>query len=146
MEKEVECVAERRPADILLLQWSRGQFAAIDFICSHPAGVAQHPLVVDNAKRHCNKAESKKMAMDGPPCEENGWRFSPFALSTWGGLGSSAKEVLFDVIKRATADLKGWPKIRAISDIRAELSVTLMRQIARQLSIKGRVEETLCPW
>ena len=146
VEKEAECVAGRRPADILLLQWSRGQHVAIDFVCSHPAGLAQHPLVVDNVKRHCNKAESKKMAMDGPPCEEKGWGFSPFAFSTWGGLGSSAKEVLFEVTKRATADLKGWPKIRAISDIRAELSVTLMRQIARQLSIKGRVEETLCPW
>ena len=146
VEKEAECLAGRRPADILLLQWSRGQHVAVDFVCSHPAGLAQHPLVVDNAKRHCNLAEARKMQADGPPCEAKGWGFSPFGLSTWGGLGSSAKAVLFEVTKRATADLRGWPKTRALQEIRETLSVTLMREIARQLSLKGRVEEVLCPW
>ena len=63
-------------------------------------------------------------------------------MSTWGGLGSSAKAVLFEVTKRLTADLQGWPKAQALEDIRQGLSVTLMRQIARQLSAKGRVEDT----
>ena len=86
------------------------------------------------------------MQTDGPPCEAKGWGFSPFALSTWGGLGTSAKGVLFEVTKRATADMRGWPKTRALLEIREGLSVTLMRQVARQLSVKGRVEEALCPW
>ena len=146
VEKEAECLAGRRPADILLLQWSRGQHVAVDFVCTHPAGLAQHPLVVSNASRHCNLAESRKVQADGPPCEAKGWGFSPFALSTWGGLGTSAKAVLFEVTKRATADLRGWPKTQAILEIRDGLSVTLMREIARQLSVKGRVEEALCPW
>ena len=146
VEKEAECVAGRRPADILLLQWSRGQHVAVDFVCTHPAGLAQHPLVVDNAKRHCNLAEARKVQADGPPCEEKGWGFSPFALSTWGGLGTSAKAVLFEVTKRATADLQGWPKTQALLQIREGLSVTLMRAIARQLTVKGRVEEALSPW
>jgi hypothetical protein len=146
VEKEAECVAGRRPADILLLQWSRGQHVAVDFVCTHPAGLAQHPLVVDNAARHCNLAEARKVQADGPPCEEKGWGFSPFALSTWGGLGTSAKAVLFEVTKRATADLRGWPKTQALLEIRETLSVTLMREIARQLSVKGRVQEALCPW
>ena len=106
-EMEAECVTGRRPADILLLQWSRGQHVAVDFVCSHPAGLAEHPLVVDNAAKHCNRVEALKVRKDGPPCEEMGWGFSPFAMSTWGGLGSSAKAVLFEVTKRATADLKG---------------------------------------
>ena len=114
VEKEAECVAGRRPADILLLQWSRGEHVAVDFVCTHPAGLAQHPLVVDNASRHCNQAEAMKVREDSAPCEAKGWGFSPFAVSTWGGLGSSAKAVLFEVTKRATADLKGWPKSRAI--------------------------------
>ena len=119
---------------------------AVDFVCSHPAGLSQHPLVVGNAKRHCNIVEARKMQSDGPPCEAKGWGFSPFGLSTWGGLGSSAKAVLFEVGKRATADLQGWPKTRALLEIREGLSVTLMREVARQLSLKGRVEEALCPW
>ena len=86
------------------------------------------------------------MQTDGPPCEAKWWGFSPFALSTWGGLGTSAKGVLFEVTKRATADMRGWPKTRALLEIREGLSVTLMRQVARHLSVKGRVEEALCPW
>ena len=146
VEKEAQCVAGRRPADILLLQWSRGQHVAVDFVCTHPAGLAQHPLVVDKAKRHCNLAETRKVQADGPPCEEKGWGFSPFALSTWGGLGTSAKAVLFEVTKRATADLRGWPQTQALLQIREGLSVTLMRAIARQLTVKGQVEEALSPW
>jgi hypothetical protein len=141
IEKEAECLAGRRPADVLLLQWSRGQHVAVDFVCSHPAGLAEHPLVPDNAAKHCNRAEGRKLQKDGPPCEAKGWGFSPFALSTWGGLGSSAKAVLFEVTKRATADKQGWPKTQALDEIREGLSVTLMRHIARQLSLKGRVED-----
>ncbi len=84
------------------------------------------------------------MQADGPTCEAKGWGFSPFAISTWGGLGSSAKAVLFEVTKRMTADLQGWPKTQALEEIRQGLSVTLMRQIARQLSAKGRVDDTMC--
>ena len=146
VEKEAQCVAGRRPADILLLQWSRGRHVAVDFVCTHPAGQAQHPLVVENAKRHCNLAETRKVQADGPPCEVKGWGFSPFAISTWGGLGTSAKAVLFEVTKRATADLRGWPKTQALLAIREGLSVTLMREIARQLTVKGRVQDALCPW
>ena len=145
VEKEARCVGQRRPADILLLLWSRGQHVAIDFVCTHPAGLAQHPLVVENAAKHCNRAEAQKVKKDGPPCEAAGWGFSPFAINTWGGLGSSAKAVLFEVTKRATADLQGWPKTRALDQIRQDLSVTLMREIARQLSVKGRVEELHYP-
>jgi hypothetical protein len=102
--------------------------------------------VAENAAKHCNRAESRKVRADGPACEQQGWGFSPFALSTWGALGSSAKAVLFEVTKRATADLGGWPKTQALLEIREGLSVTLMREIARQLSLKNRVQEALSPW
>ena len=118
----------------------------MDVVCSHPAGIAQHPLVPENASKHCNRAEARKVQEDGPPCEEKGWGFSPFALSTWGGLGSSAKAVLFEVLKRATTDLKGWPRTQAMDEIREGLSMTVMREIAWQLSVKGRVEEFDSPW
>ena len=54
--------------------------------------------------------------------------------------------MLFEVTKRATADLQGWSKTRALLEIREGLSVTLMRQVARQLSLKGRVQEALTEW
>ena len=102
--------------------------------------------MVDNASRHCNLAEARKAQANGPPCEAKGWGFSPCALNTWGGLGSSAKAVLFEVTKRATVDLRGWRKSQALLGIRDALSVALMREVARQLPAKGRVQEALCPW
>jgi len=124
VEKEAECLDKRRPADVLLLHWSRGQHVAIDFVCTHPAGVAHHPLVVDNTTKHHNRAEARKVQVDGPACEAKGLGFSPFAISTWGGMGSSAKAVLFEVTKRITADLQGWPRSQALEEIRQGLSVT----------------------
>jgi len=144
--KEAECPAGRRPADILLMNWSRGQHVAVDFVCTHPAGVAQHPLVVEHTAKHCNRAKTQKVHADGPVCEAKGWGFSPFALTTWGGLGFSAKSVLFEVTNRATADLHGWAKTHAMETIHQGLSVTLMRQIARQLSAKGRVDDRRFTW
>ena len=135
----------RRPADILLLLWTRGQYVAVDFVCTHQAGPAQYPLKGARGAKHCNRAEASKLRENSAPCQEKGWGFSPFAVSTWGGLGTSAKAVLFEVTKRATADLKGWPKIHALQAIRESLSVTLMREIARQLMVKGRVQDAVCP-
>ena len=66
-------------------------------------------------------------------------------MKTLGGLGTSAKAVLYEVSKRATADLRGWPKTQALQGIRETLSVTLMREVARQLMVKGRVQESVCP-
>jgi len=139
--KEAECLAGRRPADILLMNWSRGQHVAVDFVCTHPAGVAQHPLVVEHTAKHCTRAETQKVHADGPVCEAKGWGFSPLPVTTWGGLGSSAKSVLFEVTHRATADLHGLAKPHATETIRQGLSVTPMRQFARQLSVKGRVDD-----
>ena len=50
---------------------------------------------------------------------------------------------MVEVLKQATADLEGWPKIRRILEIRQGVSVTLMRQIARQLALRCRVLDTL---
>ena len=86
------------------------------------------------------------MQTDVLPCEAEVWGLSPLALNTWGGLGTSAKEVLFEVTKRATADFPGWSKTRALLEIREGISVNLMRQVARQLSLKGCVKEALTEW
>ena len=145
VEKEPECLAGRRPADVLLLLWTRGQHVAVDFVCTHPAGPAQYPLEGARGAKHCNRAEASKLRENSAPCQEKGWGFSPFAVSTWGGLGTSAKAVLFEVSKRATADLRGWPKTHALQAIRETLSVTLMREVARQLTVKGRVQDAVCP-
>jgi hypothetical protein len=51
----------------------------VSFVCTHPAGLAEQPLVAENAAKHCNRAESRTVRADGPACEQQGWGFSPFA-------------------------------------------------------------------
>jgi len=101
---------------------------------------------VEHTAKHCNRAETQKVHADGPVCEAKGWGFSPFALTTWGGLGSSATPVLFEVTHRATPDLHGWTKTHAMETIRQGLPVTQMRQIVQQLSAKGRVDDRRFTW
>ena len=40
--KEVRCNGRDRPADILLVPWEKGQDYAVDFVVSHPLGLAEH--------------------------------------------------------------------------------------------------------
>ena len=54
--------------------------------------------------------------------------------------------MLFEVLKRGTADLRGQPRTQAMDEIREGLSMMVMREITRQLSVKGRVEEIDSPW
>ena len=109
-------------------------------------GRHNYPLECTRGAKHCNRAEASKLRENSGPCQAKGWGFSPFAVSTWGGLGTSAKAVLFEVSKRATSDLRGWPKTKALQAIREALSVTLMREVVRHLSLRDRVQEALVPW
>ncbi len=54
VEKEPECLAGKRTADVLLLLWTRGQHVAVDFVCTHPAVPAQYPLEGARRAKHCN--------------------------------------------------------------------------------------------
>jgi len=44
-----------------------------------------------------------------------------------------------EVLKRASADLQGWQKTERATEMRQALSLTLMREVARQLRLRCRV-------
>jgi len=70
--KEAECLAGRRPADNLLMNWSQGLHVAVGFVRTHPAGVAQHPFVVEHTAKHGNRAETQKCTRMAPCVRQRG--------------------------------------------------------------------------
>lgn len=139
--KEVTSGNRRRPADILLLAWERGRDVAVDLTVTHPLGLSGHPIIVQNAAQHCRRAEATKVAAEGDLCRQAGWGFTPAAFTPWGGCGPTARAFLHEVGRRATAALEGWPKQRRLRELREGLSLTLAREVARQLSLRNRVQE-----
>ena len=43
--------------------------------------------------------------------------------------------------RRATASLTGWPKQRRLRELHEGLSLTLAREVARQLNLLNRVQD-----
>jgi hypothetical protein len=132
---------DRRPADVLLIGWERGRDVAVDLTITHPLGLAGHPITVETAEQHCRRAEATKVANEGDLCRRLGWGFIPAAFTPWGGCGPSARALLHEVGRRATAALEGWPKQRRLQEIHQGLSLTWAREVARQLSLRNRVQD-----
>jgi len=140
--KEVTTPEGDRPADILLIGWDKGTDVCVDFNVTSPLSWDLYPLNLDRARRHLNNAEKDKRAKQLHQCETVGWGHHPAAYSLWGGQGSAAKALLFEVLKRATADQQGWPKTQRILELRQNLSLTLAREVAKQLSLRCRLLDT----
>ena len=113
----------------------------MDLTISHPLGLGEHPIVVQRAASHCQGKEREKSADEAELCRRVGWGFTPAAFSPWGGCGPSARALLHEVGRRATADLEGWPKLRRLRELHENLSLTLAREVARQLSLRNRVQD-----
>ena len=69
------------------------------------------------------------------------WGCMGIAYNPWGGQGPEAKTLLFEVLKKACGDLQGWPKTLRQQELRTEVSLTLAREVARQLSMRVQVQD-----
>ena len=102
-------------------------------------------MTSEKAQHHLNDAERAKKTKQLSSCEAMGWAHHPAAYSPWGGQGSAARGLLYEVLKRATADQQGWSKTQRILELRQNLSLTLAREVAKQLSLRCRVQDSLDP-
>ena len=116
--KEVAIPTGDRPADILLLGWDKGTDVCVDLTITSPTSLDCFPLCLEKSRKHLNEAENGKRAKQLRLCDTMGWAHHPAAYSPWGGQGSAAKGLLHEVLKRATADQQGWPKIQRILEHR----------------------------
>ena len=143
--KEVAASGGDRPADILLIGWDKGCDVCVDLTITSPLALDAFPLSVEKAKRHLNEAEKEKRSKQLPSCEAMGWGHHPAAYSPWGGQGTAARSLLWEVLKHATSDQQGWAKTQRILELRQNLSITLAREVARQLSLRCQVSDSLEP-
>ena len=130
----------RRPADILLIGWDHGRDVAVDFVVSHPLAMSYQGRSIDRAKRHLKDVEARKVADEGALCTLNSWGFAPAAFSPWGATGTNAGALLFELSRRATANLSGWRKTKKVQEFYENLSLTLARRVAMALKAKNRVQ------
>ena len=117
----------------------------VDLTITSPLALDAFPLSVEKAKRHLNEAEKEKRSKQLPSCEAMGWGHHPAAYSPWGGQGTAARSLLWEVLKHATSDQQGWAKTQRILELRQNLSITLAREVARQLSLRCQVSDSLEP-
>ena len=103
-----------RPADIFLKGWDRGKDTAVDFTIVSPLRLEDYPLCEENSKRVLSQEESRKVTKYRAMCEQAGWSFVPAAFSIWGSVGPCARSLMNETLRRATADLDGWPKTKKI--------------------------------
>ena len=141
--KEVSASGGDRPADLLLIGWDKGSDVCVDITITSPLGMEAFPLSIEKAKRHLNDAEKEKKTKQLPSCQAMGWAHHPAAYSPWGGQGTAARSLLWEVLKHATADLQGWAKTQRILELRQNPSISLAREVARQLSLRCQVLEYL---
>ena len=133
-----------RPADILLLNWDKGRDIAVDFTIVSPLTLDALPLSTDATKRLLAAAEELKYAKERQTdaCSDMGWGMQPAAFSPWGGAGPSARHLLFETIKRCSSDSQGFAKESKSREMREQLSVTLARELAQQLSLRWQILDT----
>ena len=141
--KEVMVPGRTRPADILLHNWSKGMDVCVDLTITNPLQAENLPLKPDTAFSHLSQAERDKHKKHNESCEKQRWLSNPAAFSPWGGCGPAAKSLLRDLISRIVGAQHPAVRECRTREIRENLSLTLARHIAKQLSVKNRVLETL---
>ena len=143
--KEAPSNDHRRPADLLLTAWEKGRDLAVDFTITHPLGADAFPLTLDVGKRHLQQAEHAKQAQErrANTCIAMRWAYQPAAFSPWGGMGPSAKSLYFEATKRLVTDTPSSMLEARHAEIRQALSLSIARQVARQLSLRSRALEEL---
>ena len=71
------------------------------------------------------------------------WGLQPVALSPWGGLGPNARSWLAEVTKRILVDNPSHSTNTRSTEILQTISLTLAREVARQLSLRCRIVEDI---
>jgi hypothetical protein len=113
----------------------------VDFTVCHPLAPSKWPLQLPVVADALKKAEKKKVLVAQERCTHAGWSYVAAAFSPWGMPGPSAAGLLQEITRRATASLEGWERSKHSVEINQGFSITVARQLARQLSLRYRVIE-----
>ena len=124
--------SQRRPADLLLPNWTLGQDAAIDVTVVHPLNSC---FLTGASTIGGVAAESRaetKAATNGPKCHELGWRCIPMAVSVFGEWCDSGAETIGRIASHLALQTRSRITT-ARGAILTRLTVSLMRSNARAM-------------
>jgi hypothetical protein len=139
--KEMHAQGRDRPADLLLVAWDKGRDLCVDLTITCPFTAENYPLSQEQTARHLKTAEKRKLDKHAASCTRMGWGAHPMAFSPWGSAGPLAKSMTQEILKRSVADLEPDCRGIRVQELRQNLSITLARSLARQLSLRDRVLE-----
>jgi hypothetical protein len=124
---------QRRPADVLALDWSLGKAAAFDVTIVSPL-TTENLHGAGDSDVVSKAADAKHKANDGK-CAELGWKCIPLAVDTYGQWCAEAHSAFRDIAMRLSVRSK-VPYAVALSSVYCTLAIVLARQNA--LSILAR--------
>ena len=109
---------------------------------TNPISAENYPLQPGVVSSQLAAAEKAKTRVEGPLCVAVQWGFHPVALSPWGGgMGPQARWLLEETTKRITVDLPMSAHSVRVNEVKQGLSMTLAREIARQLALCCRLTD-----
>ena len=130
----------RRPADLLIRNWTEGKDTAVDLTVSHWWQVALRTEGRASRERwrtFLRKKEKEKHEKYDACCQRAGWAFQAMAFGTWGGVGPEASRLLHRITQRAAGWQEGDLRSSLTEQGKQGVAVSLMRQVWRLLEGKN---------
>jgi hypothetical protein len=143
-KKEQKAPDGSRPGDLFISRLDENGPAAVDVTIRDPLAMS-HPCPREKIEDWHDEQELDKCRKYGTVCHRKGWKFVPFVMDVWGGLGREALALVQTFIKALVGQKEGWQRRRLEATVWQELSITLAKSVARQLvwSVHGLEEDIL---
>ena len=105
----------------------------------HPLAPHKWPLNLSLVESTLRTAEAVKRGNAEERCAKHGWGYVGASFSPWGMLGPGAAQFLHALKKKATNGLSDSSKSLKDMEITRGLSMTIDRQVAKQLRLRNLV-------
>ena len=134
MEQSPADMPDRRPADILLLNW-KGKRLAIDCTLITPVRLSAmvNVLLPDEATR-------LKIRKNTAPCASAGWTCKPFVADVFGALHADARKLLAELIARHASDFQPLTRGAAGRTIYSTITGAAVARAAIQIARHARMD------
>jgi hypothetical protein len=129
-----------RPADIFIPSWSIVGDMALDVTIIHYLPPSCFPATISLANDLLQRANTDKRELYKDMCAHHGFQFQPLDFTTWGlhGSGISFARELF---LKVTLDRTRAAQLETEHELRASLSMRLMKEVAQRLETLSMIRE-----
>lgn len=129
------------PGDVCFRQWDADGPLMVDLTCRHPTPVGSAPPAVDGLSSWFAAQAEDKDSLYLEKCRRQGFSFTPFVVTPWGGLGPEAMKITLRLHKLALGSKRGWARTRLAQQFWQKLSMAVAKPVARQLTAILQVTE-----